>query len=56
MWKFEAFSIQVEAIIYLLLYNVHDCTFNGKLHFLYSVYSVHVLSTKQSHIVKQKCY
>ena len=23
------FVIYVEAIIYLLLYNLHDCTFNG---------------------------
>ena len=24
------FAIGVEAIIYLLLYNLHDCTFNDK--------------------------
>ena len=40
--KISVFVICVEAIIYLLLYNLHDCTFNSyftfitkeKLHFL----------------------
>ena len=31
--KILVFIISVEAIIYLLLYNLHVCTFNGKLHF-----------------------
>ena len=26
--KISVFVIRVEAIIYLLLYNLHDCTFN----------------------------
>ena len=26
--KFSVFDIYVEAIIYLLLYNLYDCTFN----------------------------
>ena len=28
--KISVFVIYVEAIIYLLLYNLHDCTFNLK--------------------------
>ena len=28
--KVSAFVICVEAIIYLLLYNLHDCTFNAR--------------------------
>ena len=28
--KISAFVIGVETIIYLLLYNLHDCTFNKK--------------------------
>ena len=28
--KILVFVICVEAIIYLLLYNLHDCTFNSK--------------------------
>ena len=28
--KISVFVICVEAIIYLLLYNLHDCTFNMK--------------------------
>ena len=28
--KISVFVICVEAIIYLLLYNLHDCTFNSK--------------------------
>ena len=31
MRKISVFVISVEATIYLLLYNLHDCTFNGKL-------------------------
>ena len=31
--KSSVFVICVEAVIYLLLYNLHDCTVNGKLHF-----------------------
>ena len=31
--KISVLFIWVEAIIYLLLYNLHDCTFNGKLRF-----------------------
>ena len=27
--KISVFVIYVETIIYLLLYNLHDCTFNG---------------------------
>ena len=30
--KTSAFVICVEAIIYLLLYNLHDCTFNMRVH------------------------
>ena len=29
--KISVFVIHVEAIIYLLLYNLHDCTFNGDI-------------------------
>ena len=28
--QISVFVIHVEAIIYLLLYNLHDCTFNKK--------------------------
>ena len=27
--KISVFAISVKAIIYLLVYNLHDCTFNG---------------------------
>ena len=39
--KNSVFVIFIEAIIYLSLYNFHDCTFNGKLHFLSSVWIMH---------------
>ena len=28
--KIPVFAIRVEAVIYLLLYNLHDCTFNKR--------------------------
>ena len=28
----SVFVVCVEAMIYLLLYNLHDCTFKGELH------------------------
>ena len=31
--KISVFVSCVEAIIYLLLYNLHDCTFNFQKHF-----------------------
>ena len=34
--KISVFVICFEAIIYLLLYNLHDCAFTEKLHFLYT--------------------
>ena len=39
MYTFQCFFICTEVIIYLLLHNLHDCTFNGKLHFLSREYS-----------------
>ena len=30
MLKFQCLLFVIEAIIYLLLYNLHDCTFNTK--------------------------
>ena len=39
--KNSVFVIFIEAIIYLSLYNLHDCTFNGKLHFLSSIWIMH---------------
>ena len=30
-WKLSVFVICVEAIVYLLLYNLHDCTFKSEI-------------------------
>ena len=35
--KISVFVICIEETIYLLLYNLHDCTINGKLHFFCTV-------------------
>ena len=36
--KISVFVISVEAIIYLLLHNLHDCTFNDKAYFQFSCF------------------
>ena len=30
-WKLSVFVICVEAIVYLLLYNLHNCTFKSEI-------------------------
>ena len=34
----SVFVICVEAMIYLLLYNLHDCTFKGELHLSFKIF------------------
>ena len=51
--KISVFVICIEETIYLLLYNLHDCTINGKLHFfctvLHCVKSVRIRSFSGPH-------
>ena len=34
----SVFVVCVEAMIYLLLYNLHDCTFKGELHLSFKIF------------------
>ena len=52
--KISVFVICIETVIYLLLYNLHDCTFNG-LHINYifnleTIPFIYYLYNKKQHV------
>ena len=47
--KFSVFDIYFEEIIYLLLYNLHDCTFNQWLRKLFDELSSILNRTQEHH-------
>ena len=60
--KISAFVVRVEAIIYLILHNLHDCTFKRKSYFFkrksydikrkyYDIRQVSLIFSKESHKV-----
>ena len=47
--KILVFAVCVEAIIYLLLYNLQDCTFKK---YLKSTFCVHLFELQDKHILQ----